>query len=319
MEAQTAIRLYIRTLRTLDLVSSFRDLEFSFSLSDSLNVQKRALYRDVLQLVCLVILFIVMLHLLAAGDLVSLVILAIPAFLLYEIQELFGLTLARGLTPGAVFFPCRDGLDAVLRWSFIFMSWTAIPVIRWRHPSVNAQLSSPFFFVGFAIWIPWDTWPNLIRALRCPVKLLKPAIRLLITVLVVGGSVAIVFYAFAFLPPYIQAWVKWFFPYFFGLFAGSYVFWLLFRVSRESWNAWQDKRLLRALGCPESVTRDLVYQRCQELRTIYGRVSYLETLRINHVRVEGPVMNPPDSKITEDMRVREEVARLEEQWQQLTN
>jgi len=319
VEAQTAIRLYIRTLRTLDLVTSFRDLEFSFSLSDCLNVQKRCLYIDLLQLICLVILFTVLVHLLAASDPLSLVILAIPAFLLYEIQELFGISsVTRGLFPGAVFFPCRDGLDAVLRWSYFFMSWTASPVIRWLHPSVHASLSAPFFFVGIAIWIPWDAWPDLIRALRYPVKLLKPAIKFLGILLGSGGIVAIVFYAFTFLPPYIQPWVKWFFPNFFALLAGGYVFWLLFHVSRETWNAWQDKRLLRALGCPESVTRDLVYRRCQELKTTYGRVAYLETLRINHVRVEGPIMSPPHSKITEAMRVREEIARLEEEWQQLT-
>jgi len=52
--AQRTLRRYIRTLPIPELISSFRDLAFSFSLSDSLRNQKRSLYVDVAQLSLLV-------------------------------------------------------------------------------------------------------------------------------------------------------------------------------------------------------------------------------------------------------------------------
>ncbi|MCP4113613.1 MAG: hypothetical protein GY749_50160 [Desulfobacteraceae bacterium] len=56
-EAVHSIRGYVRTIPTLEFLKSFRDLYFSFSLSESLSSQKWKALLDLLSILCLWIVF----------------------------------------------------------------------------------------------------------------------------------------------------------------------------------------------------------------------------------------------------------------------
>jgi len=87
---------------------------------------------------------------------------------------------------------------------------------------------------------------------------------------------------------------------------------------RQHWYRWKDSKKIASQGCPERVTREFVFRYCADLQTSYGRVRYLEMLRLNQVPVEGAHVTVPEL-IQSDPVVNEELARVEEQWQRLVS
>ncbi len=312
-DAQRVIRYYIRSLRTLELIASFRDLAFSLSLSDSLRVQKRALHADAIQLAALVPWFLVTIYLLASRNPVHYAIIAISFIFLYTWHELIeDRTRAMSII-------ARDGLEAGLRYALLFVLWFMLatgPFYRWTE--TNMTITLILIGIGLPIWLPWEAWSAIVRTLRTPLELIREALSVMGRLLFFMVFGAIFVYLNLLLPDPYKQLLEWILPLVVKLGMGAVFIWIGIWFLHKVWDRWHDRRRLHLLGCPERVTRDLVLQCCQELRTGYGRVRYLEMLRINRVPVEGSASSMlPVSK--GENRVREEWARLEEQWQQLIN
>jgi hypothetical protein len=316
-EAKQAIRQYVRTLPVLDLLRSYPDLSFGFSLSEDLRFQRWGLRLDIASIMILWLSLLVMIiH---------------PK---YRWFGLFCFLIAMIFEVSTAFYPAkmspwnrqvyRPHLDSSLRFveigSFISLAvpliliyvyiflWKPgpfkdLPVSDWKAFSIIVVEQVITFSLVNIVLSPWELWLHLPEMLRWIKGLWS--LRTLVFCLFWMVLVGLLYY---FREGVNKAlWIAYY------LVVIAVVIMLGFFI-RELWKRTSDRMSLRRLVIPDQVDRPWVYQICRSLRTSAERRRFLEILRLRNVDLTD---EPGPQLVYEswlDHRVQESLAKLESVW-----
>jgi hypothetical protein len=324
-EAVRSIRDYVRSITTWAFLRSFKSLDFSLSLSDSLAGERTALRLDLAGITLLGLLVAV----LAVVRPISLLFWVSTALLFDGIFSAYRVDAGMkgrhfGFSRFAQVFG-REGGEWSLRYCAICISPMLISAGSWIPSHGSWPVTSCLLLLVLLGVVPWRAWPGLWRVLQSPLATFgyvlerlrragwQSICRLLAMVAVVAGALALVclLLYLLFLLSRTAAVVL---LCLIGAFAAHSFGW---EVIRAAYWVWIDRLHLKHIKSGEQESWQWVVSTCRSFRTASVRCSFLESLRTRRTRVTDPPDRASDAEWA-DRSVREQLARLEEMWLELS-
>lgn len=319
-QADDAIRGYVKSLSTGEFLNLYHDLRFSFSLSDSFRKQRLKLLFDMVSLVLLWVsvplwLVIGLLLINRRGTHYTGVFYLLSstfALLMELIDRVMGgrfvQTVPHWLTGS------RQPLCSALRFG------TMIGMLSWyMNLAIGLETDLLYYALPVAwlpIIVPWDQWQIIARKLVET----KPSAIVLLSLIMTAGAL---------IPFLIMKGVEKLSDSG-GVAATAILIYgisIIVAINYSNWH-WirhalgtvarvlHDWKTLAYLTTPEKTTREWIVRYCAALRTEWGRVRFLTSLRFRQVPISGPpVTLPKEDWVTTP--VREAYTRLELQWQEI--
>ncbi|WP_421901289.1 NACHT domain-containing protein [Maridesulfovibrio sp.] len=320
-----AVRSYLSSIPSLQLIRNFSDLNFTLGLSDAFRKQKRAIWADVVELGLLSAFFVFVLTFDLAFK--SSLFLALCAMSLICVLVLSCLRLqSNQFATYIAFVKIPTAMYIAMGTYFLYWKYPDYDLSR----AADAPTVLAFIYIGYVAIVPiiffyvllligWENLLKLMSIKRIKNFFLKFNLKgLAITFGFAAASLGLVLLTFKFIG---------FMEDRFGEMASSVVLLvvaspsLFYIFSNVIWQNVQEAletRRMRRLGLPEIVTCSLVYDNCMSFKHDVTRRKYLEMIRVHQIPFEGEVTRPPAELILSKI-VRDELARLRGQWAELTN
>lgn len=336
-----SVHRYVARMPVGEYINSYTDLRFSISISDSLCTIRRFMTIDMVMMSTAIGLGIVAGAYEALSDLPTGAVLSVVPF-----GILFGaIRIAKdrraeepaprsGVLSGllrVIGWPilARDGMDALWRGALILLA-TLILLGRFEDEAVRQppifrlstddhwRTNPPWWIIGVCVGllvctIPVYRWVVVLRVMRnprrvyqgCGVAILGVGIAV---VVVLGLAVAAALQLQRFVPDEVVRGVS---PYV-VLSMGAIIAWINRQTVGEWWQAIRDETRVRKIGWQPNMRWSDIEAACAELRTVGGRVAYLEVIRRKKVVIAGDQALLSKGLLA-DPRLGEAVARLVEQ------
>ncbi|MCP4348835.1 MAG: NACHT domain-containing protein [Desulfobacterales bacterium] len=319
-EAVHSIRGYVRTIPTLDFMKSFRDLYFSFSLSEALSTQKWKVLLDLLSILCLWAVFVTILF----GINIFSGIVFYFGGLLTSLQSLPSKLKSKALKKitniiGEIF---RPGMESGLRVGFFYFLFSLIFILDSKFDLINhlngplrpfIEENSYWIIVMFLFIIPWELWTHLPILISWIIK------NFLITIKIFLVAIGSFICCFCIMVPFVLVFVvllrqiEFFKDYEQLIMIDILLFSMLLKFINWQYRIIKDKKYLSKLQIPDIVSRNWIFTICDLLHTSLTRTMFMENLRIRKVAVTNEMLTLPDFDWV-NRAFQEQYARLEEQW-----
>lgn len=333
-DAVKAIGSYVRKLPTSNFLGSFRDLNFSLSLSESLRRERHLLFIGAASIVLMWSTFVIMAAVIPAVIAMALLFatLLYTSWLDLKISQRRPFFLAMPFVMPFVLLERvgRPGSDVIMRMTLLFSVFILglLPIsarylgLEYRIPV--GRIQSFCIWMAFACLLPWDEvirkWDYLTKLIGKPRELLlligKGVAGVALMAAgggIVSGCVVGVYYLIKYISEWLLKIIVIVISSVIVLGFAVICWFVMVAVIKKIGCAAQDRRRLSRIQIPEMVSREWVHKTLRDLQLSSSRTRLLEILRVTNTKAVGEEIPLPQERWV-DVRVREQYARLEEQW-----